>query len=320
MNKCLICANPIGTEIENGELYHSKCLQELFGSKEPPVLDVHLDQLNELAKKSVHQRVTVPGVQTKLSLEIDRKTESADKLTIVGLWGRFILKPPSNRWPELPANEHCTMMLAEAAGLETVPNGLIHLASGELAYITKRVDRDDKGNKFAMEDMCQLSGRLTEDKYKGSHEQMAKIIKQFAANPLFDLTRFFELVLFSFITGNGDMHLKNFSLLKDPVVGWKLAPGYDLLNTRLVIPEEKDPEELALTIAGKKSNFNPDSFTEFGNTIGLNAKQIQNIKEGLLSKQPLLHQAIEKSFLSDEKKGLYKEIVEVRMGCVSFEC
>lgn len=308
MNKCLICANPV----ENGEQYHSKCLQELFGSNEQPVLDVHLEQLNELAKKSVHQRVTVPGVQTKLSLEIDRKTESADKLTIVGLWGRFILKPPSNRWPELPANEHCTMMLAEAAGLETVPCGLIHLASGELAYITKRIDRDDKGNKFAMEDMCQLTGRLTEDKYKGSHEQMAKIIKQFTANPLFDLTRFFELVLFCFITGNGDMHLKNFSLLNDPVVGWKLAPGYDLLNTRLVIPEEKDPEELALTIAGKKSNFNPGSFEEFGKTIGLNAKQIQNIKEGLLSKQELLHQTIEKSFLSDEKKDVYKEILEER--------
>lgn len=308
MNKCLICANPV----DNGEQVHPKCLQDLFGSKQQPVLEVKLDQLNELAKKSVHQRVTVPGVQTKLSLEIDRKAESADKLTIVGLWGRFILKPPSNRWPELPANEHCTMMLAEAAGLETVPYGLIHLASGEPAYITKRIDRDDEGNKFAMEDMCQLTGRLTEDKYKGSHEQIAKVIKQFSANPLFDLTRFYELVLFSFITGNGDMHLKNYSLFNDPIVGWKLAPGYDLLNTRLVIPEEKDPEELALTLTGKKSNFNPESFEEFGNTIGLNPKQIQNIKEGLLSKRDTFLKTIEKSFLSDEMKNVYKEILKIR--------
>jgi serine/threonine-protein kinase HipA len=308
MNRCLICANPV----ENGEQYHEKCLKKLFKTGNKPVLDVQLDQLNELAKKSVYQRVTVPGVQTKLSMEIKRSTESTDKLTIVGLWGRFILKPPSNKWVELPENEHCTMMLAEAAGLETVPFGLIHLASGELAYITKRIDRDDQGNKFAMEDMCQLTGRLTEDKYKGSHEQIAKAIKKYSNNPLFDLTRFYELVLFSFITGNGDMHLKNFSLFNDPVVGWKLAPGYDLLNTRLVIPEEKDPEELALTLTGKKSNFNPDSFEEFGTTIGLNTKQIQNINEALLGKQELFQRTIEKSFLSDDMKDKYHEILKKR--------
>jgi serine/threonine-protein kinase HipA len=305
MNKCLICANPV----ENGEEYHHKCLQDLFGSKRQPVLEVNFDQLNELAKKSVHQRVTVPGVQTKLSLEIDRKTDAADKLTIVGLWGRFILKPPSSRWAELPANEHCTMMLAEAAGIETVPYGLIHLGSGELAYITKRIDRDDQGNKFAMEDMCQLTGRLTEDKYKGSHEQIAKTIKQYSANPIFDLTRFYEVLLFTYLTGNGDMHLKNYSLFKDPVVGWKLSAGYDLLNTRLVIPEEKDPEELALTLTGKKSNFNPDSFKEFGKTIGLNTKQVQNIQQSLMDKQDIFIQTIEKSFLSEEMKELYRQIL-----------
>ena len=309
MNKCLICAKPV----ESGEQYHPKCLQDLFGTKRQPVLEVKLDQLNELAKRSVHQRVTVPGVQTKLSLEIDRKADSADKLTIVGLWGRFILKPPSNRWPELPANEHWTMMLAEVAGIETVPYGLIHLGSGELAYITKRIDRDDQGNKFAMEDMCQLTGRLTEDKYKGSHEQIAKTIKQYSANPIFDLTRFYELVLFTYLTGNGDMHLKNFSLFNDPVVGWKLAAGYDLLNTRLVLPEEKDTEELALTLAGKKSNFNPESFDDFGKSIGLNLKQIQNIKQNLLSYKESFIQTIEKSFLSDEMKEQYQHILVNRL-------
>jgi len=309
MNKCLICANPV----KNGEQYHQKCVQNLYGKKDKPTLDVSLDQFDELAKKSVHQRVTVPGVQTKLSLEIDRKADAADKLTIVGLWGRFILKPPSNKWPELPANEHCTMMLAEAAGIETVPYGLIHLGSGELAYITRRIDRDDEGNKFAMEDMCQLTGRLTEDKYKGSHEQIAKTVKQFSTNPLFDLTRFYELVLFSYVTGNGDMHLKNYSLFRDPNVGWKLAPGYDLLNTRLVIPEEKDSEELALTLTGKKSNFNSNSFYEFGMTIGLNAKQIQNIQRNLLNKKDSLTDVIGRSFLSNEMKELYRQILLQRL-------
>jgi serine/threonine-protein kinase HipA len=205
------------------------------------------------------------------------------------------------------------MLMAEAAGIETVAYGLIHLGSGELAYITKRIDRDDQGNKFAMEDMCQLTGRLTDDKYKGSHEQIAKVIKQYSTNPLFDLTRFYELILFSYLTGSGDMHLKNFSLLNDPVVGWKLAPGYDLLNTRLVIPEESDPEELALSLTGKKSHFNSESFDQFGKTIGLNPKQIQNIKEGLLKKRDTFLQTIEKSFLSDEKKSEYKEILVERL-------
>jgi serine/threonine-protein kinase HipA len=308
MKKCLICASPLNGE----ENYHSKCLQKLFGSKKVPELTVRLSELSELAKKSVHSRITVPGVQAKLSLEIQKKTGEADKLTIVGLWGSFILKPPSNKWPGLPENEHCTMMMAGEAGIETVPYGLIHLASGELAYITKRIDRDDKGNKFAMEDMCQLTRRLTEDKYKGSHEQAAKIVKQFSANPLFDLTRYFEMVLFCYLTGNGDMHLKNFSLFNDPKLGWKLAPGYDLLSTRLVIPQEKDPEELALTLTGKKSNFHPESFNEFGNSIGLNAKQIKNIKEKMLGKRQVFNKIIDRSFLSDEMKAAYKEILSER--------
>jgi serine/threonine-protein kinase HipA len=110
------------------------------------------------------------------------------------------------------------------------------------------------------------------------------------------------------------MHLKNFSLFKDPEIGWKLAPGYDLLNTRLVIPKEIDPDELALILTGKKSNFNPESFHEFGNTIGLNTNQIQNIKEGLLNKQDTFVEILEKSFLSGEMKRIYKEILEIRFG------
>jgi len=106
MSKCLVCTKPV----DIGDNYHPKCLQALFGSKEEPALEFGFDELSELAKKSVHQRVSVPGVQSKLSLEINRKTKGASKLTIVGLWGRYILKPPSISWPQLPENEHCTMM------------------------------------------------------------------------------------------------------------------------------------------------------------------------------------------------------------------
>lgn len=304
----MICLEPVDEDRE----YHPKCLQELFGSKEPPTLEYTFAELNELAKKSVHQRVTVPGVQAKLSLEIQKKTKEAQKLTIVGLWGRYILKPPSSQWPELPANEHCTMKMADVAGIETVSNGLIKLASGELAYITKRIDRDDEGNKFAMEDMAQLTGRLTEDKYKGSHEQIAKLIKRFSENPVFDLTRYFETVLFSFLTGNGDMHLKNFSLFKDPELGWKFSPSYDLLSTRLVIPESRDPEELALTLSGKKSKFRRGSFRKFGDHIGLNKKQVDNLIDNMLEKEQAFRKLIVRSFLSEEKKESYLDILENR--------
>lgn len=298
MNKCLICANPV----ENTNNYHKKCLQNLFETDEVPVLDYQLNDIRELAKKEVNQRITVPGIQTKLSLEIEQQTEQAKKLTIVGLWGRYILKPPTERWPELPENEHATMMMAEVAGLETVPFGLIKLATGERAYITRRIDRDEAGNKFAMEDMCQLTERLTEDKYKGSHEQVAKKIKQYSANPLFDLTRFFEIVLFSWLTGNSDMHLKNFSLFKDPQLGWKFSPAYDLLSTRLVIPADRDPEELALTLSGKKSNFSLSSFEEFGLHIGLNQKQIRNIFKKFMRNWDSFEEVLGRSFLSDEMK------------------
>jgi|TARA_R100000963_G_C4631447_1_gene96460 serine/threonine-protein kinase HipA len=309
----MICAQ----EVAQDEMYHDKCLETLFDSKKAPILEASLNELNELAKKSVTNRVTVPGVQSKLSLEINHKTKEADKLTIVGLWGRYILKPPSSTWDELPENEHCTMLMAQAAGIETVPFGLIHLSSGEKAYITKRIDRDAKGNKFAMEDMCQLTLRLTEDKYKGSHEQIAKVIKKHSSNPLFDITRFYELVLFCFLCGNGDMHLKNFSLFKDPKLSWKLAPAYDLLSTRLVIPESKDPEELSLTIAGKKSNFNLPTFIKFGESIGLNSKQIENIIGKQLEQKELYDQIIDHSFLSQDMKDEYHQIVSQRMNVIA---
>ena len=308
MSKCLICTGPTN----DASTYHESCVVSLFETKKPPVLETRLSELNKLAKKSVTKRITVPGVQTKLSLEVKKTAGETDKLTIVGLWGRYILKPPSNTWPQLPENEHCTMLMAQTAGIETVPFGLIKLASGERAFITKRIDRDEKGNKYAMEDMCQLTERMTEDKYKGSHEQISKIIKRYSANPFYDITRFFEVIVFSYLTGNGDMHLKNFSLFRDPDVGWKLSPAYDLLSTRLVLPASKDPEDLSLTISGKKSNFNRKSFTDFGKSIGMNQKQIENIFKKLKNEHPAMKSIITNSFLSNEMKENYRDLLDER--------
>jgi serine/threonine-protein kinase HipA len=308
MSKCLICSEVCENDVE----YHSSCLKELFGNNRPPVLDYEFGDLTKLAKNVVKQKVTVPGVQAKLSLEIDRHVKESNKLTIAGLWGRYILKPPSNRWKELPENEHCTMLLAKASGIETVPFGLVRLKSGELSYVTRRIDRGSDAEKYPMEDMCQLTERLTEDKYKGSHEQIAKIIKKYSENPIYDLTRYFELVLFCYITGNSDMHLKNFSLINDPELGWKLSAGYDLLSTRLAISEKYDPEELALTLAGKKRKFTKNSFPKFGLHIGLNSKQVNNIIERVRAKSQDFHDQISKSFLSDGLKEKFSELINNR--------
>ncbi|MEX0685835.1 MAG: HipA domain-containing protein [Balneolales bacterium] len=308
MSNCLICTLETASDTE----YHPKCAKKLFESNTVPEIHYNLSDLHKLASQIVKQKVTIPGVQAKMSMEIQKQADRHAKMTITGLWGRFILKPPSDRWDQLPENEHCTLSLAAAAGIDTVPFGLIRLLSGELSFISRRIDRGADGKKIAMEDMCQLTQRLTEDKYKGSQEQIARVINQYSANPGFDLTRYYELVLFCYLTGNGDMHLKNFSMINDLKVGWKLAEAYDLLNTRLVIPAKVDPEELALTIAGKKNNFNHYVFTVFGQKIGLNDKQVNNAILNLRKKIPTLKKVINKSFLSTEMKSQYLSVITQR--------
>ncbi len=178
-------------------------------------------------------------MQAKLSLHLTgtSKEGSDRRFTVVGLWGGYILKPPTATYPQLPEVEDVTMHLAQLAKIKTAPHSLVRLQSGSLAYLTKRIDRTNKG-KLAMEDFCQLTERPTEDKYRGSTEQIAKAILKFSATPGLDVVNFFELVLFSFLTGNADMHLKNFSLLEQPGLGMTLAPAYDLVNTALVNPTD----------------------------------------------------------------------------------
>jgi len=233
-------------------------------------------------------------------------------MTVVGLWGEYILKPPCEEYPFMPENESLTMELAGYSGIQTVPNSLIRLKSGELAYITKRIDR--VGNrKLPMEDTAQLSGKLTEQKYAGSLEQVGKVIRQFSSNPGFDLLRFFELNVFSFLTGNADMHLKNFSIiLQNGLYG--LAPAYDLLSTRLLIPEVNDREESALSMNGKKRKFNRDDFIKFSTNLGLPEKAVKNSLSSLSKKSETADEIISKSFLPIESKTQYSELIRERIG------
>ena len=308
MNQCLFCYRPLA---ENELDFHGSCSKKIFGQPTPPALPYSEADLEPLAKEVMQTQTAVTGVQAKLSLHISKNNhDGKDKrFTIVGLWGGYILKPPSPLYQQLPEVEDVTMHLASVAKIKTAPHSLVRLTSGNFAYITKRIDRVKKG-KLAMEDMCQLTQRLTEDKYLGSYEQIAKTIQKYSVTSGLDVVNFFELVLFSFLTGNADMHLKNFSLLEQPGLGMVLSPAYDLLNTVLVNPA--DDEEMALSLNGKKKKLKKRDFVAAMNTLKLDEKQQENIFTKMeTAKSKWMHQ-IEISFMSDNFKNQYKQIVTER--------
>lgn len=308
MRKCLFCYENITGKEQD---YHQVCSKKIFEQTSPPIVDYSEKDLELLAKEVIQSQVSVTGVQAKLSLHIGKSKEGAEKrFTIVGLWGGYILKPPTSWYSNLPEVEDLTMHLASIAKIKTVPHSLIRLKSGNLAYITKRIDRTQKG-KLAMEDMCQLTERMTEDKYHGSYEQIAKCILKYSSSPGLDVIIFFELVLFSFITGNADMHLKNFSLLEQTNLGMTLSPAYDLVNTALVNPA--DEEELALTLNGKKKKIKKQDFVSAMKTLNLDDKQQYNIFNKMIKALPKWLAFVDKSFLSDELKVQYKAIMNDRI-------
>jgi len=307
MKRCLYCYQPLaGTEID----FHRSCSKKIFGQTIPPALPYSETDLEPLAIELIQSQTAVTGVQAKLSLHISDKSAAAgNRFTIVGLWGGYILKPPTASFPQLPEVEDVTMHLAEIAKIKTAPHCLIRMASGNLAYITKRMDRTKNG-KLAMEDMCQLTERLTEHKYQGSYEQIGKAIQKYSTTAGLDLVNFFELVLFSFLTGNADMHLKNFSLLEQPALGMVLSPAYDLVNTALVNPA--DDEEMALNLNGKKRRLKKQDFVAAMDTLRLDKKQQDNIFSKMAKAMPKWLDFIDISFLNDDFKKEYKEIIRNR--------
>lgn len=305
-HKCLYCYKELDAETD----FHERCSLDFFGKKEPPALEYSLDQMSELAKNVVERSISVPGVQPKLSMslfdEIGDTTEY--RLTVVGaLGGRYIFKPPTKEYPEMPANEHLTMRIAEIFGIQVVPSSLIRLKSGELSYITKRIDRTEVDTKIHMLDMFQITEAY--DKYKSSMEKVGKALKFHSANTMLDMVFLFEISLFCFLTGNNDMHLKNFSLINSPT-GWILAPAYDLLNVSIVNPEDK--EELALTLEGKKSNLKRIHFENLAKKLGLNEKQTQGVFKRFFGKKNEALNWIDNSLLSNTMKVNYIQLLEER--------
>lgn len=310
-NQCLCCFEKLN---EGESLYHKQCSIHLFETEEQPKLEFGQRDLEKLATEFLTQHIAVTGVQKKLSLELYSDSKSRkSRFTIAGaLGGGYILKPPTNEYPFMPEIECLTMAIAGKCGIQVAPHGLIMLQDKSIAYITKRFDRI-RGRKLACEDLCQLSELLTAQKYNSSAERTGKIIKKFSSFPGDDLFRYFELTVFCFLTGNADMHLKNFSLLTNERGDIRLSPAYDLLSTRLLIPAYEDNEELVLSVNGKKSNVKRKDFIVLAENLKIPLKSANYTMDSLLAKKSEFVRLIEKSFLPITLKESYVEIVHRRM-------
>ena len=314
MSRCLCCGKELRTETAHG--WHTACIKAFFGTTKFPDIDVSKEVLNQIAIDNTSKGFTVPGVQKKLSLHLSR--EDTPRLTLVNYPTGYILKPQTDEYAALPEMEYLVMQMAEVSGIKTVPHALLRLPSQEnaFAYITKRIDRAD-GQMLAMEDFCQLDGRLTEDKYRGSYERCGKIIKTHSMNDGLDLAQLFFRVVFSFAVGNSDMHLKNFSLIETEEGSGKyiLSSAYDMLSTNVVIPSDK--EELALTINGKKQNICRKDFLVFADTIGIPERSAEKMIEKIVKLKDKYISMCRDSYMPEQMRESLENLIEQRIAVLT---
>ncbi|MBO4661592.1 MAG: HipA domain-containing protein [Bacteroidaceae bacterium] len=311
MSKCLHCYQ----ELDKDQVdFHPACARKIFGSETAPVLPYTRDNMSELARQIIRTSASVTGVQAKMSLDVNRggKNEPA-KFTIVGLWGKYIFKPQSGRYPFLPELEDLTMKMAEVARIRAARHTLIRLVDGELGYLTIRMDRGQNGEKISMLDMCQLTNRLTEHKYYGTYQQLAETIKKYSSVPMLDVQRFWEIVLFSWITGNSDMHCKNFSLLDTGGGEYTLSPAYDLLAVLLADPADTEEMAMSFTVGGEKKGFNRNTFMTAFVQSGISSTVADRIITRMKSYLPFWTELINQSFLPDRLKDNYHLLLSKRI-------
>ncbi|WP_212002456.1 HipA domain-containing protein [Chitinophaga sp. HK235] len=301
MANCWFCYKDAGDK-----QYHNRCCVNFFGKQKVPELILDKQLLQQLAEKTINQRIAITGVQPKLSVTLENidGNNQDSRLTIVGLWGDYILKPQHHGYHMMPENEDLTMHLASLFKIQVCQHTLIKATDGSMVYLAKRLDREN-GRKIHMEDFCQLSEFLTENKYKGSYEKIGKLITKYCTNTGLDLLNYFELVIFSYLTGNNDMHLKNFSLLhREKEI--LLSPAYDLLNVNLVNPA--DDEDLALTLNAKKKRLKLSDIIAFANSLNIPEKVRQHTFKKFMSINDKVESLIDASFLDENSKNRYKLI------------
>jgi serine/threonine-protein kinase HipA len=307
---CLKCLEPLN---EKSELqWHLSCSKKFFNRDNPPLFSLDKKTFEELAIEASRVKSTITGVQRKLSIHLSNN-ENSGRLTLVNYPTGYILKAQSLEYEELPELEAIVMHLADKANINCVENGLMKIEDGSLVYITKRIDRvfeDDYVEKIHMEDFCQLTERLTEDKYKSSYEQCAKVVKKYSSQIPLDLAALFYLILFSFVTGNSDMHLKNFSLYTPMQNLTILAPAYDLLPVSLIID---DSEQMALTLLGKRSNIKGSDFLKLAENFSLDPKIAPRLIKRLINLEETFNEYIKRSFISSDYKTSLSALIGERL-------
>lgn len=316
--KCLCCNKELDEHSTLEELqsrWHKSCVKKFFGTDTLPEIDVSNKVLEQLAIESTNKGYTVPGVQKKLSLHLSDESGRKPRLTLVNYLTGYILKPQTEDYRALPEAEFLVMCMASATKIKTVPFALLYSQDGKYSYITKRIDRVKKGKQtklLAMEDFCQLDYRLTIDKYKGSYERCAKVIDKYSANTGIDKTELFFRLVFSFVVGNSDMHLKNFSLIETkPESGeYHLSDAYDLLPVNTV---SKDKEQMALTLNGKKQNIRYKDFMVFAENSKINRKSAENMIKKIVSMKDTYLTLCQESYLPDDLKENLSNLIEERI-------
>lgn len=304
MNRC-----PITYELCGTEKYSEKGLR-LIAPKLTTLKDLPFtaaEQRQEAANRA--KKLSIQGVQPKLSAVISVLHQ---QFQIVDQFGNYIIKPQNDLFPELPENEDVTMKMAKAFGLEVPSHGLVYSKDGSLSYFIKRFDRYSKGKKYATEDFAQLTGNSRDTKYNFTMEKVVNVIEEFCTFPVIEKADFFKRVLFCFVTGNEDMHLKNFSVITK-AGKTTLTPAYDFLNSSIAIKNAED--EMALTLKGKKSNFKSSDFIDYyaKERLGLTDKTIDTILLDINKSISKWNELIEISFLSDDMKEKYMKLMKNRI-------
>lgn len=310
---CFCCGKPLKTENDSG--WHKACVKRFFGTAHIPEIEIDEKTLESLAAQSTSKGLTVPGVQKKLSLHLSSDNNNP-RLTLVNYPTGYILKPQVKEFECLPEAEQLVMTMADATGISTVPHALIK-SGDNLAYITKRIDRvfeKTEVKMLAMEDFCQLDLRVTADKYKGSYERCAKVIGRYSSQIGLDMAELFMRLVFSFVVGNSDMHLKNFSLIETGEASntYILSPAYDLLPVNVILPE--DTEEFALALNGKKTHIRKKDFFIFAEECGISKASAEKMIAKIVSMKPKYIEMCNNSLLPNHLKDGFVELIEQRCG------
>lgn len=303
MNLCPITYLPCGEE------YYSEKGLKLLNSRLTGLTLFNYSAKEQLAESLARvDKMSIQGVQPKLSAKLNVGKSTFE---IADIHGDYILKPQHPHYPELPENENVSMKLAESLGIEIPVNGLLFAKDNSVAYFVKRFDRLPRNKKLHTEDFCQIAGLNRDTKYDYSMEKLILLLDEYCTFPVLEKQKLFERVVFNWLIGNEDMHLKNYSLItRNNKV--ELSPGYDFLNSTIVINAK---EEIALTLSGKKSNLNRKDLIEYYGTqrLGLSEAFINKLLEKIKSVYPEWINKINNCFLSQSMKDKYLNLLEIRM-------